>query len=716
MKQSQFLNQTDIELSALNAAVNGLRTAQNLLSQQVQGLSNQVATAQQQNPNLRNLLRNGDYNYSLDAYDNFPMVGGDPGFEAKSWYRHKLWQTTCSTTATSATITSSGEFTTTRFGATNYAVIYGAGAAGETLVETLTRVDNNTATLGAAASVTIASAYIAFGEDLDQTAALAVHAIGYSTYAANEGIAGSTIPIWDKDGGQCWFGQGTGKTIPGWGIDQPLTLNLGTAGQFVYVPFIMKLRRPTECFVGIISAGTTVTATTPVFTIDDVGANIFINGAGVAGARLDAGINTYISPTQVTITVAATTTVVAATTVIGDNLDDVVFFAGIWADDRWAEGEALELTATKTGAHAGGSTTRVYYVVAETDWGQFVASDQITVTNTLATLDANNSVTVTCGSVTGALGYSYYRQTGTTYRKIAFVPQTTFYDTTENAGSVQPGFPIPDANTLARAYVEFDLSTLPDDQKPVSTEWRPFGISIPMPSTYQGATTILQWLRFGLATATNVGRQLLLDRIGISTIWGAWTISTLDADALNPADGNPSGSDQGPTTGGITPGAGTGIGTCLVENTKVARRLPNGRVEYIPMKYLTAGNRILGRNGSWVKIRTVTFWDADETWELKTANGVIIHCTDTHKLIAPRLSDSGTAVSNLDIGDWLLTWVDAEEIESHIVSKTAQGPSRVVHIALAQAPDKFGYQYAAGEAERMVFQSNSKILPIESPN
>lgn len=711
-----ILNDTQIRLDALTAVVRDTADAQTLLQQQVQGLTNQVVGTAAQNSGLRNLLLNGDYNFSVDAFDNSPMVGGNPGFEAKRWYRYPTTITTCNTTATSTNVVSpNGEFTAERFGASNYAVIYGADTAGATLVSaTFVRVDDNNATLASVAALSRVGAYIIFGVNLAQTAALALHAAGYSTYAANEGVAGSTIPIWDKTTGQCWFGQRNGKHIPAYSIDQPLVLNIATSGQFIYVPFIMKLRRPTNCLVSISAAGTTMTASAPIFTIDDVLCPVTINGAGTAGAPLAGSIATYTSSTVVDLAAPAVLGVVDAPTVIGDNLVDVVFFAGIWADDKWAEADPMPLTAVKGGAHAGGSTTRVYYVVAQTDWGEFVDSAQVTVNNTLATLDANNFVQLDYGPVVGALGYNIYRQTGTNFRKIAFVPQTQYFDTTENSGSVQPSFPPIDAATRARAYVEFDLSTLPSDQAPVATEWRPFGISIPVPGSFDTSGVSQAWLRYGLRTPTNVGRQILVDRIGLSTTWGAWVESTLTAAALNPADGQ-SVSDQGPTGGGDPPGPGQGGGTCLALEMNVARRRADGLIEFIPAQYLAAGDRIFGRGASWVKIKRVTFHEAADLFEIVTANDVSIRCTGTHKLIAPLLNEEGTPVAQLKLGDELLTWCDGQEVLSPIVSRMPLAPARVVHITLEQSRQKIGYQYAAGDPERMVFQSNVKIMQQGQP-
>lgn len=709
MKQSELLNDTDIQLAALTAAVNELTTNQGLLSTQVQGISNATTASGQQNSGLRNLLRNGDYNYSLDAYDNSPPVGGDPSFRAKSWYRYKTTIATCDTTATSTNIVSGGNFTTQRFGAgANYAVIYGAGVSGATLVSaTLVRVDDDNATIAVAATNTLTGAYLIFGETPAQTAALGLHAVGFSTYAANEGVAGSTIPIWDKTTGQCWFGQAPGKTVPSWSIDQPLTLNLATPGQYVYVPFILKLRRPTDCLAGITATSTTLTATAPIFTIDDTNCPITIRGAGVAGADLVTTITVYTSTTVVTIGAAASTTVVAANTTVGDDLRDVIFFAGIWADNKWAEASPLSLTATKAGAHAGGGTTRVYYVVAETDWGQFTDSAQVTVTNTLATLDANNYVVLEYGSVVGALGYSIYRQTGTTYRKIAFVPQTEYFDTNENAGSVEPGFPALDAATRARAYIEFDLSDLPDGSQPTSEAWRPFAASIAVPSTYDAGTTTLQSLRYGLVTPTNVGRQLLVDRMGLSTVFGAFVISTLDADALNPPDGQ-STSDQGPTGGGDPPAPGTGGPTCLWEEMLVTRRRASGLVEYVKGRYLASGDRILGRNGGWRKVKKVIFDDADELWEFTTETGVRIVCTDTERLVGE--NPRGELAAIVAPGFSLQTWARAQESLNPVASKKKHLGGRTFHIELDNPKDVLDYHYYAGmEPELMACIHNAKI-------
>jgi hypothetical protein len=60
---------------------------------------------------------------------------------------------------------------------------------------------------------------------------------------------------------------------------------------------------------GINAATTTLTSTSGPFVAGDVGKKIVVNGAGVSGANLETTIATFISPTQVTLTLAASTTV-----------------------------------------------------------------------------------------------------------------------------------------------------------------------------------------------------------------------------------------------------------------------------------------------------------------------------------------------------------------------------------------------------------------------
>lgn len=70
----------------------------------------------------------------------------------------------------------------------------------------------------------------------------------------------------------------------------------------------------------------------------------------------------------------------------------------------------LSPAAVKNGTHSGGATTRTYGVTAEIDDGseESLRSTFATVTNTLATLDVDNSVTITWAASAGAARYNVY--------------------------------------------------------------------------------------------------------------------------------------------------------------------------------------------------------------------------------------------------------------------------------------------------------------------
>jgi len=101
----------------------------------------------------------------------------------------------------------------------------------------------------------------------------------------------------------------------------PLTqrqLRFGTNGGPVYVIESTDLLQVTDG--GLTAADTTLTSASAPFSAGDVGKKVRVAGAGVAGANLDTTIASYTSPTEVEVTLAASTTVVDATVSWGSTL------------------------------------------------------------------------------------------------------------------------------------------------------------------------------------------------------------------------------------------------------------------------------------------------------------------------------------------------------------------------------------------------------------
>lgn len=95
-------------------------------------------------------------------------------------------------------------------------------------------------------------------------------------------------------------------------------LKFGLTGGPIYGIAACDVQQVTDG--AIVATSSTLTSASAPFSALDVGLLIRVPGAGVAGANLDTTIATYISPTQVTLTVAASTTVSGATVTWGSSI------------------------------------------------------------------------------------------------------------------------------------------------------------------------------------------------------------------------------------------------------------------------------------------------------------------------------------------------------------------------------------------------------------
>lgn len=188
-----------------------------------------------------NFLDNSDFDYSKDGYLNSTPVGGDDALECFNWYRQrfiKVVDAVISGAPSTNVLSASGPFKASYSYPMDFVLLNGK-SNGEALSGTLTRVDDNNATLSANAEVNIAAGGVLwFGDGLAESSAHALKATGHSLFAANEGTL-DIIPRWDKTNG--WLETGS-DTEDRFDIATPLSLNFIRGGITYYFRCIVKKR------------------------------------------------------------------------------------------------------------------------------------------------------------------------------------------------------------------------------------------------------------------------------------------------------------------------------------------------------------------------------------------------------------------------------------------------------------------------------------------
>lgn len=190
-----------------------------------------------------NWLDNSDFDFSKSSYLNDPPIAGDTNHECYNFYRQRFIKLTdVAATATSVTVSSAlGKFKASYTYPMDFVLLNGK-TGGEALSGTLTRVDDNTATLSVASDKTLSNGVMWFGDALAESAARALKASAHSLYAANEGTL-DIIPRWDKVNG--WAEIGSDVAADDWDIATPLPLNFVRGGIAYYFRFIVAQRTGT---------------------------------------------------------------------------------------------------------------------------------------------------------------------------------------------------------------------------------------------------------------------------------------------------------------------------------------------------------------------------------------------------------------------------------------------------------------------------------------
>src|ERR1051326_1852933 len=172
------------------------------------------------------------------------------------------------------------------------------------------------------------------------------------------------------------------------------------------------------------------------------------------------------------------------------------------------KGSALALNGSTFGA--AGATTRSYKLIVDTDYGNQVESTVRTITNTPAVLTPTNGVVLSWERIPGFTRVTIYVTEGGASFIAGIIGNGTnsFNDTGQLRAAVAS---VPSVTTTAAvAYAE-------TSQFVPTLDWILWKFTIITPQTYNfSATTGKQYLRGGLIGLMGAGRQLLIDRIGVS--------------------------------------------------------------------------------------------------------------------------------------------------------------------------------------------------------
>jgi hypothetical protein len=181
-------------------------------------------------------------------------------------------------------------------------------------------------------------------------------------------------------------------------------------------------------------------------------------------------------------------------------------FAGIWDDSpgqkKFLEGEPPLLTAEAQGTL--GATTREYFVVMYTNWGESIGTNVATVTDSAASLTNSNYVNLSWEQPAGIVRTEIYRNTGGTYVLLNNpYPQTSYKDKGATRSS-EVGFPTVDRDR-SRAYLattRFNFATAS------ASAWKLAQFNIPCPRGYDASqTTDQQWFVIGLTESVAVAES-----------------------------------------------------------------------------------------------------------------------------------------------------------------------------------------------------------------
>jgi hypothetical protein len=484
---------------------------------------------------------------------------------------------------------------------------------------------------------------------------------------------------------------------------QPLSQNWAHAGKKLFVSFIAILRP--HVLDAAINIGTDLLNSASMGAVaNDVGRKVKVyTTAGEVTLSFEAKIKTRNSATQVQLenldgtAFAAPATLATVLAIFSGSFPATGVELGFWVYDNTAgqrkrlEGTAdvLNLRATVKGTPAA-TVSAKYRIVATTDWGDEIVSNEVTVNRPTDPSYVTGSayVLLQWDRLPGVLSYDIYMDTGG-------VLQLIYQSDTDSGAYADQGRrektvgAWPAGSTLPVAYAAFNEGRFsPANWYDDKSAWGEFVLGLNIPAGYDmGLTTDRQWLVGGLSaalTGAGMARSLIIDQMMLTTDPGKYADSGLDEQAVRPQSITMAGSYQGGAgTGGG--GAGTNPGDaggerCPVESAQIA--LPDGTTKRAGD--LRVGNVILSGRLRPVSVTHVLLTEPVQVWRLVTRRGRISRGSASHPVIRHTRDRRGLALCQVEAGEMVLIAEEGRLVADRAQSCTPEDePERVVEIGLA---------------------------------
>jgi hypothetical protein len=484
---------------------------------------------------------------------------------------------------------------------------------------------------------------------------------------------------------------------------QPLSQNWAHAGKKLFVSFIAILRP--HVIDAAINIGTDILNSASMGAVaDDVGRKVKVyTTAGEVTLSFEAKIKARNSATQVQLENLDGTAFTAPATLAGV----LAIFSGSFpatgvelgfsvydntaGQQKRLEGTAnvLNLRVTVKGTPAATISAK-YLIVATTDWGDEVVSNEVTVNRPTDASYVTGSayVLLQWDRLPSVLSYDIYMDTGAVLQLI--------YQSDTNSGAYadqgrreKTVGAWPAGTTLPVAYAAFKEGRFqPANWYDDKSAWGEFVLGLNIPAGYDmGATTDRQWLVGGFSaalTGAGMARSLILDQMMLTTDPGKYADSALDEQAMRPQSITMSGSFQGGAgTGGG--GAGTNPGDaggerCVVEDTEIS--LPTGKTK--KAGDLREYDIVLTGGLSAAQVAKVHLTEPVQVWRLETFAGYVVIGSASHRVIRHLRDTRGTPMSAMSAGDKVLTYEPGRYRSDNVRFCIPLGEMRrVVEIGLA---------------------------------
>lgn len=344
------------------------------------------------------------------------------------------------------------------------------------------------------------------------------------------------------------------------------------------------------------------------------------------------------------------------------------------------KGDKPTLTTTKIGSHTG-STQREYILEVQLASGRRFYSNitspaSITNTNSTATIDSTNYVSVSWEKVTGANRYNLYRRSGGagSWYLVGTTTSTSNIIYDYGGGTVTftpPDFttpPLPVAEQQEYLKAEAIIDNATTDVAAGELVAVELNSNIQFPSQITGyADKGDQFVQIEFykangqdTTLADIPRNsLLIDKVSLSYVYGRWHPSSRDQ-SLTPekviptaaitSGGTGDGTGTAPTGGGG--GTTTGAGNqCVHRKTPILVWSDEGEHFYMPAADIVLGDRLVAWDGKKIvpsRVTKITPGISRMNYRIYAADNELV-CSFSHKVISD-MGDfpKGTNVGKLD--------------------------------------------------------------------